>query len=95
MKIACRADPVPTMPTGAGGGGGGGGGGSTGFGAAPHGARASQVGSSAARSGTRMATGCQSGSTAASGLTLPGEAPIQGMGVFEQLIAGPYRPYGV
>ena len=28
-------------------------------------------------------------------MTLPGEAPIQGMGVFEQLIAGPYRPYGV
>ncbi|KQW73320.1 hypothetical protein ASE17_10335 [Phenylobacterium sp. Root77] len=28
-------------------------------------------------------------------LTLPGEAPVEGMGVFEQLIAGPYRPYGV
>jgi len=28
-------------------------------------------------------------------MTLPGEAPISGMGVFEQLIAGPYRPYGV
>lgn len=28
-------------------------------------------------------------------LTLPGEAPVQGMGVFEQLIAGPYRPYGL
>ena len=28
-------------------------------------------------------------------LTLPGEAPIHGMGVFEQLIAGPYRPYGL
>ena len=28
-------------------------------------------------------------------LTLPGEAPVKGMGVFEQLIAGPYRPYGV
>jgi hypothetical protein len=28
-------------------------------------------------------------------LTLPGEAPQQGMGVFEQLIAGPYRPYGL
>ena len=28
-------------------------------------------------------------------LTLPGEAPVQGLGVFEQLIAGPYRPYGL
>jgi hypothetical protein len=28
-------------------------------------------------------------------LTLPGEAPIRGMGVFEQLIFGPYRPYGL
>ena len=28
-------------------------------------------------------------------LTVPGEAPIEGMGVFEQLIAGPYRPYGL
>ena len=28
-------------------------------------------------------------------LTQPGEAPMKGMGVFEQLIAGPYRPYGV
>jgi hypothetical protein len=28
-------------------------------------------------------------------LTLPGEAPQEGMGVFEQLIAGPYRPYGL
>jgi hypothetical protein len=28
-------------------------------------------------------------------LTLPGEAPQTGMGVFEQLIAGPYRPYGL
>jgi hypothetical protein len=28
-------------------------------------------------------------------LTLPGEAPQTGMGVFEQLIAGPYRPYGI
>ena len=28
-------------------------------------------------------------------LTLPGEAPVKGMGVFEQLIAGPYRPYGI
>ena len=27
-------------------------------------------------------------------LTLPGEAPVRGMGVFEQLILGPYRPYG-
>ena len=25
----------------------------------------------------------------------PGEPEQQGMGVFEQLIAGPYRPYGV
>ena len=25
----------------------------------------------------------------------PGEDPIKGMGVFEQLIAGPYRPYGL
>ena len=25
----------------------------------------------------------------------PGEAPQQGIGVFEQLIAGPYRPYGI
>lgn len=25
----------------------------------------------------------------------PGEDPIRGMGVFEQLIAGPYRPYGL
>ena len=28
-------------------------------------------------------------------LSLPGEAPQRGMGVFEQLIAGPYRPYGL
>ncbi|AWM76607.1 hypothetical protein [Phenylobacterium parvum] len=28
-------------------------------------------------------------------LTLPGEAPVRGMGVFEQLILGPYRPYGL
>ena len=28
-------------------------------------------------------------------LTLPGETPVQGVGVFEQLIAGPYRPYGL
>lgn len=28
-------------------------------------------------------------------LNLPGEAPQSGMGVFEQLIAGPYRPYGI
>lgn len=28
-------------------------------------------------------------------LSLPGEASQQGMGVFEQLIAGPYRPYGL
>jgi len=28
-------------------------------------------------------------------LTLPGEAPQQGMGVFEQMITGPYRPYGL
>lgn len=28
-------------------------------------------------------------------LELPGEAPQQGLGVFEQLIAGPYRPYGL
>ena len=28
-------------------------------------------------------------------LTLPGEEPQTGMGVFEQLIAGPYRPYGI
>ena len=28
-------------------------------------------------------------------LSLPGEAPQEGMGVFEQLIAGPYRPYGL
>lgn len=28
-------------------------------------------------------------------LSLPGEAPEKGMGVFEQLIAGPYRPYGL
>ena len=28
-------------------------------------------------------------------LSLPGEADQEGMGVFEQLIAGPYRPYGL
>jgi hypothetical protein len=28
-------------------------------------------------------------------LSLPGEAEQEGMGVFEQLIAGPYRPYGL
>lgn len=28
-------------------------------------------------------------------LSLPGEDPKTGMGVFEQLIAGPYRPYGL
>ena len=28
-------------------------------------------------------------------LSSPGEAPQTGMGVFEQLIAGPYRPYGL
>jgi len=28
-------------------------------------------------------------------LTAPGEAPQTGMGVFEQLIAGPYQPYGL
>ena len=28
-------------------------------------------------------------------LSLPGEASDVGMGVFEQLIAGPYRPYGL
>ncbi len=28
-------------------------------------------------------------------LSLPGEAAQSGMGVFEQLIAGPYRPYGL
>ena len=28
-------------------------------------------------------------------LSTPGEAPQTGMGVFEQLIAGPYRPYGL
>jgi hypothetical protein len=28
-------------------------------------------------------------------LSLPGEDPQVGMGVFEQLIAGPYRPYGL
>lgn len=28
-------------------------------------------------------------------IKLPGEEPQQGMGVFEQLIAGPYRPYGI
>ncbi len=28
-------------------------------------------------------------------LTLPGESPETGLGVFEQLIAGPYRPYGL
>jgi hypothetical protein len=28
-------------------------------------------------------------------LSLPGEAAQEGMGVFEQLIAGPYRPYGL
>lgn len=28
-------------------------------------------------------------------LSLPGEEPRRGMGVFEQLIAGPYRPYGL
>jgi len=28
-------------------------------------------------------------------LSLPGEAPQTGMGVFEQLVAGPYRPYGL
>jgi len=25
----------------------------------------------------------------------PGEAPKEGVGIFEQLIAGPYRPYGI
>ena len=25
----------------------------------------------------------------------PGEPPREGVGVFEQLIAGPYRPYGI
>jgi hypothetical protein len=28
-------------------------------------------------------------------LEMPGEAPQEGVGVFEQLIAGPYRPYGL
>lgn len=28
-------------------------------------------------------------------LTAPGQAPQAGLGVFEQLIAGPYRPYGL
>lgn len=28
-------------------------------------------------------------------LEVPGEAPQQGVGVFEQLIFGPYRPYGI
>lgn len=28
-------------------------------------------------------------------LSVPGEAPMKGMGVFEQLIAGPYRPYAL
>jgi hypothetical protein len=28
-------------------------------------------------------------------LTLPGKDPERGMGVFEQLILGPYHPYGV
>ena len=28
-------------------------------------------------------------------LEQPGEAPQTGLGVFEQLIAGPYRPYGL
>jgi hypothetical protein len=28
-------------------------------------------------------------------LTQPGQADRTGLGVFEQLIAGPYRPYGV
>ena len=75
MKIARLADPAPTIPTGVGGGGGGAGGGSTGLGAAPQGARASQVGSSRANSGTRMATGCQGRSAVTTGFTLPGEGP--------------------
>jgi hypothetical protein len=25
----------------------------------------------------------------------PGEPTLEGMGIFEQLIAGPYRPYGL
>lgn len=28
-------------------------------------------------------------------LTAPGQVPQAGLGVFEQLIAGPYRPYGL
>lgn len=28
-------------------------------------------------------------------MEIPGEAPQEGIGVFEQLIAGPYRPYGL
>jgi hypothetical protein len=28
-------------------------------------------------------------------LETPGEAPQEGVGIFEQLIAGPYRPYGI
>lgn len=28
-------------------------------------------------------------------MEIPGEAPQQGIGVFEQLIAGPYQPYGL
>jgi hypothetical protein len=28
-------------------------------------------------------------------MEVPGESPREGLGVFEQLIAGPYRPYGL
>jgi hypothetical protein len=28
-------------------------------------------------------------------LSLPGEAERPGLGIFEQLIAGPYQPYGL